>query len=39
MNNKEEAKGCWRRQHAEVVVKERAVPLMHEINVGIDGYC
>lgn len=31
-------KTCWR-QRAEVVIKEKVVPLMHEINVEIDGYC
>lgn len=36
--NSPAAKECWRRQRAEGVVKGRAVPLMHEINVEIDGH-
>lgn len=38
MTRKSPAKGCWGRQRAEGVVKGRAAPSMHEINVEIDGH-
>lgn len=38
MTRRSPAKGCWGRQSTEGVVKGRAAPSMHEINVEIDGH-